>query len=77
MKIKTCVTLSKKLLGAIDRHLDQYDQNRSLFLEAAARLLIAHLEREQRDARNAAILRKYADELNREAKGALFYQVPL
>ncbi|HVN81349.1 MAG TPA: hypothetical protein VMW38_20330 [Terriglobia bacterium] len=77
MKIKTSVTLSQDLLGAIDGHLDEYDQNRSLFMEAAARLLIAHLELKQRDARDAEILRKYADEFNREAKDALLYQVPV
>ncbi len=77
MKIKTSVTLSEELLGAIDGHLDQYQENRSLFMEAAARLLITHLEREGRNTRDAEILRKHVEEFNREALDALSYQVPL
>jgi metal-responsive CopG/Arc/MetJ family transcriptional regulator len=73
MKVKTSITLSKDLLKAIDQFSTQY-KNRSDFLEAAARALIAQLLRDAQNAKDLAILNRRADVLNREAADVLTYQ---
>lgn len=70
MKIKTSVTLSDALLKEIDR----VDTNRSAFLERAALAYLARSSREARDLRDAKILDRHADRLNREAADVLEYQ---
>ena len=74
MKVKTSITLSEDLLKAIDQFSAHY-KNRSDFLEAAARALIAQLLRDAQNAKDLAILNQRADALNREAADVLTYQV--
>ena len=76
MKVKTSITLSEDLLKAIDQFSGHY-KNRSDFLEAAARALIAQLLRDAQNAKDLAILNRRADVLNREAADVLTYQVKL
>jgi metal-responsive CopG/Arc/MetJ family transcriptional regulator len=70
VRVKTSVTLPGDLLTEIDRA----DPNRSGFLEKAARRYLGQMEKERRDARDAAILDSRAEHLNREASDVLEYQ---
>jgi metal-responsive CopG/Arc/MetJ family transcriptional regulator len=70
VRIKTSITLPKELLGRLDR----VDKNRSAVLERAAVAYLAQLEREARDRRDAEIIDRCADRLNREAMDTLEYQ---
>jgi metal-responsive CopG/Arc/MetJ family transcriptional regulator len=70
MKVKTSVTLPGTLLEEIDR----LNSNRSIFFERAARLYLAQSARLDRDVKDAAILERNADRLNREAADVLQYQ---
>ena len=70
MKVKTSVTLSSALLEEIDR----LDTNRSAFLERAARAWLSRAARTLRESRDAAILQRNAEALNREATDVLEYQ---
>jgi Arc/MetJ-type ribon-helix-helix transcriptional regulator len=60
MKVKTSITLSEDLLESIDKWSSRF-KNRSDFIEAAVRAYIAHIIREEADARDLAILNKDAD----------------
>ncbi len=73
MKVKTSVTLSEDLLRAMD--VLRGGGNRSQFIETAVRALIARRARDERDARDAEILKGRADWLNAEALDVLDYQV--
>ena len=70
MRVKTSVTLPSGLLEEIDRVHD----NRSAFLELAARSYLDRRTRTLREARDAEILNLQADRLNREAAEVLEYQ---
>jgi metal-responsive CopG/Arc/MetJ family transcriptional regulator len=70
MKVKTSVTLPSTLLEQIDR----LNSNRSAFFEQAARLYLAENAKSGRDVKDAAILERNADRLNREAADVLQYQ---
>ncbi len=70
MRVKTSVTLPNTLLEEIDRA----HENRSAFLELAARSYLDRAARLQREARDAEILNRQADRLNREAGDVLEYQ---
>ena len=74
MKKKTSITLSEDLVSAIDRYADRFD-NRSAFIEAAARTYIAKLAREEQNARDLEIINRQANRLNIEALDVLSYQV--
>ena len=76
MKVKTSITLSRELLGAIDRYQSEYS-SRSEFLEAAARSFLARLARNKEEKRDLKIINRHADELNAEAEDVLTYQEPL
>ncbi|MEW6366606.1 MAG: hypothetical protein AB1714_18410 [Acidobacteriota bacterium] len=71
-KVKTSVTLSRKLLRAIDRTGRRV--NRSEFIEKAAWTLIERKAKAERDARDLEILNANADDLNAEALDVLEYQ---
>jgi len=75
MRIKTSITLPESLLASIDQHAGSFDNNRSAFIEAAARALIAHIERDLQDSRDMEIINREADRLNREAEEVLSFQV--
>jgi metal-responsive CopG/Arc/MetJ family transcriptional regulator len=75
MKVKTSITLSEDLLGAIDQHAG--NKNRSEFIEAALWSFIAQMIRDEQNARDIQIINKRADYLNQEAADVLAYQVKL
>jgi len=70
VKVKTSITLPDDLLKEIDRT----DDNRSAFLERAARQYLSQLAKAARKANDAAILEKQAGRLNKEAADVLEYQ---
>ena len=70
MRVKTSVTLPAGLLEEIDRVHD----NRSAFLELAARSYLDRRPRMLRETRDAEILNLQAGRLNREAADVLEYQ---
>ena len=74
MKIKTSVTLSEDLLGAIDKRVADF-KNRSDFIEAAIRAFLAQRIREERNEKDREILDRHADRLNQEAEDVLAFQV--
>jgi metal-responsive CopG/Arc/MetJ family transcriptional regulator len=74
MKVKTSITLSDSLLKDIDRR-SQGRQNRSEFIETALIAYLAHLVRQERNAKDLRIINKNADRLNQEAADVLAYQV--
>ncbi|MBN1868582.1 hypothetical protein JW916_14970 [Candidatus Sumerlaeota bacterium] len=76
MKSKTSITLSKPLLHGIEERSAEF-KSRSDFIEAAVEHFIAYLDRRQVEQKDAEILDKRADALNREAQDVLGYQVPL
>jgi len=76
MKTKTSVTLDGGLLRGIDEHASEY-RSRSGFIEAAVEHFIRHLERQEAEQRDLAILNGRADALNEEAEDVLAYQVGL
>jgi len=51
------------------------DSNRSAFLERAAVVYLARLERADQDRRDIAIINRHAGRLNRGAKETLEYQM--
>jgi metal-responsive CopG/Arc/MetJ family transcriptional regulator len=73
MKSKISITLDDELLEAVDK-LAAAAGGRSSVIEEAVRSHIRLLAREQRDARDLAILNRFADELNREAEDVLEHQ---
>jgi len=76
MKVKTSVTLSEDLLAQVDKLLGGRG-SRSAVLEQALREFLTNRKRRKRDARDLRILNSHSDELNREAKDVLEYQVEL
>jgi metal-responsive CopG/Arc/MetJ family transcriptional regulator len=74
MKVKTSITLSEDLLGAIDRHQPEFN-SRSEFLEAAARSYLVRLARKRAERRDLEIINRHADALNAEAEDVLTFQV--
>jgi len=76
MKVKTSITLSEKLLKAIDQQSGKY-KNRSEFIEVALWNFITQTIRDDQNARDLEIINKNADQLNQEAEDVLTYQVPL
>jgi metal-responsive CopG/Arc/MetJ family transcriptional regulator len=70
MRVKTSVTLPSSLLEEIDR----LNSNRSAFLEEAALAYLAQNAKKSREAKDAAIIDKHANRLNREAADVLEYQ---
>jgi len=75
MKVKTSITLSENLLGAIDQRAG--NKNRSEFIEEALWSFIAQMIRDEQNARDIQIINKRADYLNQEAADVLTYQVKL
>lgn len=70
MRIKTSITLSEEIVQKID----ELEPNRSAFLERAAREYLGRLEKARRDARDAEIINRNSERLNREAADVLEYQ---
>ncbi len=76
MKEKTSVTLSPEVLKGIDR-LAGSKQSRSAFIQTVLQQYLRQRAREQRDARDMAIINRNAEQLNRDALDGLEYQAPL
>lgn len=72
MRVKTSVTLPSTLLEQIDR----IDSNRSAFLERAALSYLARKAKAERDAQEAAILDRVAEELNEQSDVLEFQGLP-
>jgi metal-responsive CopG/Arc/MetJ family transcriptional regulator len=70
MKEKTSVTLSREVLRGIDR-LAGRNISRSAFIEDVLQQHLREQVKAERRARDLAILNKYADELNKDAKDGL------
>lgn len=76
MKVKTSITLSDKLLEAIDKRAKQQKKTRSDFIEVAMWAFIQQLIRNEQNARDLEIINRRADFLNLEAGDVLEYQAP-
>lgn len=77
MKIKTSITISDKLLEAVDARARQQKRTRSDFIEVAVWAFIAQLIRDEQNARDFEIINRRSDFLNQEAIDVLEYQAPL
>jgi metal-responsive CopG/Arc/MetJ family transcriptional regulator len=75
MKVRTSVTVDKGLLETVDKLSDKGD--RSSFIEAALRLYILQLVRNDQNVKDLEIINRRADDLNEEALDVLDYQVAL
>lgn len=76
MRVKTSITLDSDLLAGIDR-LAEGKQARSRVIERALLEFLERHQRQARERRDAEILARNADELNREAEDTLEYQADL
>jgi metal-responsive CopG/Arc/MetJ family transcriptional regulator len=70
VRVKASITLPRDLLQSIDRH----GQDRSAFIEQAARAYPARLNKARRGAADVRIIDRNANRLNREAEDVLEYQ---
>ncbi len=77
MKVKTSITLSDKLIEAVDKRAKQHRKTRSDFIEVAVWAFIEQQIRNEQNARDLEIINRRADFLNREANDVLEYQAPL
>ena len=75
MKKKISVTLSKEVLTGVDRDAGS-KKSRSSFIEGVLQQYLRQKAREQRDARDIAIINRNAERLNRDAEDVLDYQAP-
>ena len=76
VKVKTSITLSDKLLEAVDKRARRKRKTRSGFIEVAVRAFIGRLIRNKQNARDLEIINRRADFLNQEANDVLEYQAP-
>lgn len=70
MKVKTSVTLSDDVLCQIDQEIGEHG-NRSQFIEKAVKRYFRLQRKAERDAHDAAIYRRNADEFNAETEEVL------
>jgi len=70
MKVKASFTISKDTLSALERLVGK-NGNRSAFVETALNAALRQRERDERDARDAAIYEKHAAEINREVEDSM------
>ena len=76
MKIKTSITLPEDLVQTVDQESGSF-KNRSEFIEMAVRAFIQQRRRADQNARDALVIDRRADALNKEATDVLGYQTPL
>lgn len=69
---KITVTLPEELLQEVDEMCKEY-RSRSQFIETVLRGFIKKRKREERDARDLAIINQNADRLNAEAEDVLTF----
>ena len=75
MKVRTSITVDKRLLETVDRLSGKDDRSR--LIEAALRAYIAQAVRHEQNAKDLEIINSRADDLNQEALDVLDYQVAL
>lgn len=73
MRSRTSITLAPEVLAEVDRIAGD-DGNRSRIIEQALIEFLESRRRDQREARDLAILNRSADELNLEAEDVLAFQ---
>ena len=76
MEIKTAIAVDKALLEKAAKLSHRY-RNRSALMEAVLRAYVARVSRQEKRARDLAIINRRADDLNQEARDVLDYQVAL
>ncbi len=76
MKIKTSITLTDRVLTAIDRNIGSF-KSRSDFIECAAKSYLSQLARREVDKRDMEIINRKSASLNQEAEEVLDFQVSL
>ena len=76
MKIKTSIAVDKALLEKAAKLSNRY-RNRSELMEAVLRTYVARVNRQEKRARDLAIINRRAADLNQEARDVLDYQVAL
>ncbi len=76
MKIKTSITLPEDLVKTVDKESGSF-KNRSDFIEMAVRAFILQRRRADQNARDALVIDRRAEALNKEAADVLGYQTPL
>jgi metal-responsive CopG/Arc/MetJ family transcriptional regulator len=76
MKVKTSITLSDKLLEAVDKRARKHRKTRSDFIEVAVWAFIGQLIPNEQNAPDLEIINRRADFLNQEANDVLEYQAP-
>lgn len=69
---RTTVTLSEDLLQDVNEMSKEY-QSRSHFIETVLRTYVAQYKREERDARDMAIINENADRMNAEMADLLAF----
>jgi metal-responsive CopG/Arc/MetJ family transcriptional regulator len=74
MKIKTSITLTDTLVARMDKICGGAGR-RSAFVEEAIHAKLADISHRQREAEDLVILNRLADELNKESKDVLDWQV--
>ena len=73
MRVKTSVTIERRVLRAIDRVVTR-GRSRSRILEEAAVEFLARRARAAREAKDLSILNREAEGLNREMEDVLLFQ---
>jgi len=73
MRVKTSVTIERKVLRAVDRVVTR-GHSRSRIIEEATVEFLARRARAAREARDLVILNREADALNREMEDVLGFQ---
>ncbi len=76
MKEKVSFTLASDVLAEVDRNVGK-GSSRSAFIEAVLRAYFKEKVRQALNARDAELMNRYADYLNREMEDVLQYQAPL
>jgi metal-responsive CopG/Arc/MetJ family transcriptional regulator len=76
IKIKTSITISKKILASIDALLKE-KENRSEFIEKILKDYLRSTNLKSHSTKDLAIINRNADRLNKEAEDVLNYQVEL
>lgn len=76
IKVKTSITISKKILASIDALLKE-KENRSEFIEKILKDYLRSTNLKSYSTKDLEIINRNADRLNKEAEDVLSYQVEL
>jgi len=72
MKVKTSITISKKILASIDSLLEK-KENRSEFIERILSDFLVKINDSSHSTKDLEIINRNADRLNKEAEDVLKY----